>query len=212
MTTPIVANLPPPPQRVKPFDQQGNMATEWYKWFQLLWQRAGGSSGSDIYLPLVLSNTLAASEPQLFAIQQNLQDQLDDVLVNFTPTNYPIEELFPEDFNWSGILQAAIDNSVVKSVFGRTGNIIAVEGDYSLDLLSDMTITTPTANQLLTYNGSGWVNSSTVPVLTVGTIINLPQATTVGAPAYVLGGMYFDTTLNKLRIGGATAWETVTSI
>ena len=37
------------------------------------------------------------------------------------------------------------------------------------------------------------------------------QATTVGAPAYVLGGMYFDTTLNKLRIGGATGWETVTS-
>ncbi|MHB8627017.1 MAG: hypothetical protein ACYDEO_12525 [Aggregatilineales bacterium] len=38
-----------------------------------------------------------------------------------------------------------------------------------------------------------------------------PQATTAGAPAYVKGGMYFDTTLNKLRIGGATAWETVTS-
>ena len=37
------------------------------------------------------------------------------------------------------------------------------------------------------------------------------QATTVGAPAYVKGGMYFDTTLNKLRIGGASGWETVTS-
>jgi hypothetical protein len=37
------------------------------------------------------------------------------------------------------------------------------------------------------------------------------QATTAGAPAYVKGAMYFDTTLNKLRIGGATAWETVTS-
>jgi len=38
------------------------------------------------------------------------------------------------------------------------------------------------------------------------------QATTAAAPAYVKGGMYFDTTLNKLRIGGATAWETVTSV
>lgn len=38
------------------------------------------------------------------------------------------------------------------------------------------------------------------------------QAPTASAPTYVLGGMYFDTTLNKLRIGGATAWETVTSI
>jgi hypothetical protein len=38
------------------------------------------------------------------------------------------------------------------------------------------------------------------------------QAPTASAPTYVKGGMYFDTTLNKLRIGGATAWETVTSI
>lgn len=38
------------------------------------------------------------------------------------------------------------------------------------------------------------------------------QRTTANAPAYVKGGMYFDTTLNKLMIGGATAWEAVTSI
>lgn len=37
------------------------------------------------------------------------------------------------------------------------------------------------------------------------------QATTVAAPSYVKGGIYFDTTLNKLRIGGASGWETVTS-
>ncbi len=36
-------------------------------------------------------------------------------------------------------------------------------------------------------------------------------ATTAGAPAYVKGALYFDTTLNKLRVGGATAWETITS-
>jgi len=42
--------------------------------------------------------------------------------------------------------------------------------------------------------------------------VELPvQATTASAPAYVKGGIYFDTTLNKLRVGGATAWETVTS-
>ena len=38
------------------------------------------------------------------------------------------------------------------------------------------------------------------------------QAATASAPAYVKGGIYFDTTLNKMRIGGATAWETVTSV
>jgi hypothetical protein len=38
------------------------------------------------------------------------------------------------------------------------------------------------------------------------------QHATIGAPAYVKGGVYFDTTLNKLRIGGAAGWETVTSV
>ena len=42
--------------------------------------------------------------------------------------------------------------------------------------------------------------------------VGIPQFTTAAAPAYFKGGMYFDTTLNKLRIGGATAWETVTSV
>lgn len=31
------------------------------------------------------------------------------------------------------------------------------------------------------------------------------------APPYIKGAVYFDTTLNKLRVGGATSWETVTS-
>ena len=38
------------------------------------------------------------------------------------------------------------------------------------------------------------------------------QAATASAPAYVKGAIYFDTTLNKLRVGGATAWETITSV
>lgn len=37
------------------------------------------------------------------------------------------------------------------------------------------------------------------------------QAPTASAPSYVKGAIYFDTTLNKLRVGGASAWETITS-
>jgi hypothetical protein len=48
--------------------------------------------------------------------------------------------------------------------------------------------------------------------LNVNGLIYPQQATTAGAPAYVKGAIYFDTTLNKLRVGGATAWETITSI
>jgi hypothetical protein len=51
--------------------------------------------------------------------------------------------------------------------------------------------------------GSGIDMSTSIGLLFV------PQKSS--APTYVKGGMYFDTTLNKLRIGGATGWETVTS-
>ncbi len=52
--------------------------------------------------------------------------------------------------------------------------------------------------------------TSVVKIDSVGRLFPL-QATTAGSPSYVKGAIYFDTTLNKLRIGGASAWETVTS-
>ncbi len=83
-------------------------------------------------------------------------------------------------------------------------------------------------NLLLSYNagatytamsiqdtGTGTAAGSLTTVyggLTVNGLINPQQATTAAAPAYVKGAIYFDTTLNKLRVGGATAWETITSI
>ena len=48
--------------------------------------------------------------------------------------------------------------------------------------------------------------------LTLTTLLFPQQHATTGAPSYVKGALYFDTTLNKLRVGGATAWETVTSV
>ena len=53
---------------------------------------------------------------------------------------------------------------------------------------------------------------ATNQILTVNAIIKPIQAVTASAPAYVKGAIYFDTTLNKLRVGGATAWETITSV
>ena len=38
------------------------------------------------------------------------------------------------------------------------------------------------------------------------------QAATASAPTYVKGAIYFDTTLNKLRVGGGIGWETITSV
>lgn len=42
-------------------------------------------------------------------------------------------------------------------------------------------------------------------------LLDLPSYPTASAPAYKKGRLYFDTTLNKARIGGATAYETITS-
>lgn len=42
-----------------------------------------------------------------------------------------------------------------------------------------------------------------------GVMFPLASAT---APTYVQGGIYYDTVLNKLRVGGATGWETITSV
>jgi hypothetical protein len=59
-----------------------------------------------------------------------------------------------------------------------------------------------------------WVITSVKVVgnVTSDGTISPRQSPTASAPAYIKGAMYFDTTLNKLRIGGATAWETVTSV
>lgn len=47
----------------------------------------------------------------------------------------------------------------VLSVFGRTGKVSAKEGDYNLDKLSDVNLTTtpPATNDVLKYNGTAWV-------------------------------------------------------
>lgn len=61
-------------------------------------------------------------------------------------------------------------------------------------------------------NSTAYLDGAIAGQLGVTGVLMPVQATTAGAPTYVKGGMYFDTTLNKLRIGGATAWETVTSV
>jgi hypothetical protein len=47
--------------------------------------------------------------------------------------------------------------------------------------------------------------------ITLESVVYPEQQTTADAPAWILGGVYFDTTLNKLRVGGVDGWETVTS-
>jgi len=57
------------------------------------------------------------------------------------------------------IWQKSLNSNAVASVFGRTGTITAQEGDYNIDQLGDVAITSAAANDYLRYNGSSWVNT-----------------------------------------------------
>lgn len=82
--------------------------------------------------------------------------------------------------------------------------------DYSLKFLMD-----GAATRGWTWGGTGATPIAALDISGNYQIAGLfypKQSTTAAAPAYVKGAIYFDTTLNKLRVGGATAWETITSV
>ena len=66
----------------------------------------------------------------------------------------------------------------VYSVFGRTGNVVAAEGDYTLTQLAGVTITSPVSGQALVYNGTAWVNNTETYVGTVTSVAALTLGTT----------------------------------
>ncbi len=66
----------------------------------------------------------------------------------------------------SGI-QASGGAGLVNSVFGRTGTVTASDGDYILDQIGDVVLTTPLAADLLVFDGTNWVNESTIPGSTI---------------------------------------------
>ena len=67
--------------------------------------------------------------------------------------------------------------STLFSVFGRVGNVVAQEGDYNLTQLSGVTISSPSNGQILSYNGSQWVN---VTPLTGGSVTSVDMSVPVG--------------------------------
>lgn len=52
------------------------------------------------------------------------------------------------------------NSSAIVNVFGRTGAVVPQEGDYVLTQLDDVIITSPSTNQVLTFNGTNWVNAT----------------------------------------------------
>jgi hypothetical protein len=79
----------------------------------------------------------------------------------------------------------------VSSVFGRTGAVVAIKGDYNLNLLNDVSITTPTNGQVLKYNGTNWVNNTDTDtgITSINTLTALSQTFATGT-----GGTDFNIT------------------
>ena len=110
----------------------------------------------------------------------------------------------------ANIATQCLNNTVLGKSSGRgitTGSGNTILGANVTGLAAGLT------NNVIIANGTGSIRvQSNATTITFADVILPPQAATASAPAYVKGGMYFDTTLNKMRIGGATAWETVTSV
>jgi hypothetical protein len=100
----------------------------------------------------------------------------------------------------------------VYSVYGRTGNVVAQDGDYTLTLLGDVTIVTPSNGQVLRYNGTAWVNSTESYVGTVTSVAaSVPTGLTIaGSPITTSGTLAFglQTGYSIPTTASQTTWDT----
>ena len=67
--------------------------------------------------------------------------------------------------------------TTVYSVFGRTGAIIAQEGDYDLGELGDVTLVSKVNGDVLTYDGTKWINKA---VSGTGTVTSVDMSVPTG--------------------------------
>lgn len=191
----MAANQPDKIIRLDPVPDVFKTDIEVWRFLNQLRERVGGQSGDLIYnASLDAAQTSASLEPLVYAVAQEVTTQLEGQIRaiieeaqvdridqssadnNVSPPQ-PLPDFSFDDFPIGALLQQARDNSPVLSVFGRTGTVIAVDGDYSLNQLGDVVITTPASNQVLSFNGTNWVNaaisatalSGVVPVANGGT-------------------------------------------
>ena len=87
------------------------------------------------------------------------------------------------EYNGTDWVNASIVSGV-SSVFGRTGAVVAAAGDYTLSQIGTVVLTSPTNGQVLTYNGTDWVNAATANA--VSSVFGRTGAVTAEAGDYTL--------------------------
>jgi hypothetical protein len=98
-------------------------------------------------------------------------------------------------------------NSPVTSVFGRVGDVLSAEGDYSIDQLSDVTITNPVNNDVLLYNSgtSEWINSTIPSNINDGTITGTTtwSSSKINSTFQIFANQWFSGSIAGLNIASA---------
>jgi len=128
-----------------------------------------------------------------------------------------------------GVTPSAWNAGTVAMQVGASGVVYGGAAIETVGLASNTYIGNAGQRRIITANASTYYQmngqhywgvapsaaaGTTVTFTTALTIRNdgaltLFPASTVSAPAYVNGGVYYDTTLQKLRVGGAAAWESL---
>lgn len=101
-----------------------------------------------------------------------------------------------------------LNTDAVTSVFGRTGAVVAAEGDYSLTQLGDVDLASPVNGQLLQNNGTRWVNW-TPNYLTSNQVVTLSGDVT-GTGATAITATLANTTVTAGTYGSVTQVPQIT--
>jgi hypothetical protein len=113
--------------------------------------------------------------------EQNIDINVTNDVIDINVTNEIVDVNATTqqiDINVAGAYP--LPNSVL-SVFGRVGNIVATEGDYTLTQLGDVTLSSPSNGQVLKYNGTAWVNGTDAGgITTLNTLTALTQTFATG--------------------------------
>lgn len=94
----INTNLEAPPFKIPLYDAPGVMNSTWVRWFQGLWDRVGGPSGSSLYDVIKAGQLTSATEPQLMGQFEDIRQELTGVLLSI------IEQVQEQFFDPSALI------------------------------------------------------------------------------------------------------------
>jgi len=169
--------------------------------------------------PITSSGTLAISLQSGYSIpttasQANWDAAYNDKINSAAVTGTTTKTLTLTQQDGGTVTASWTDDNTdaVTSVFGRTGAVVATEGDYSLTQLSDVTITSPTTGQVLKYNGTTWVNDTDANTGTVTSVaLSAPTGFSVSGSPVISSGtltLSFASGYSLPTTASQTNWDT----